>query len=560
MKHDAVTWLDFRADDLSQARNFIRSLQEEGVIDELGFLALLGRFSDLLHPATTTLMRSARYFYFVAGIYRRIELEGVHTSQVSQLARQRQDELRDVLAAKETVGVIGREAGIDLRQFPSLIYWSGLRKLGIFTSSLSESAYQEQFDDIRRSHRGYQDDDKTAQGPEGAQYWCADLPPARFLNSEGLVKSGETFKLTKAEALDLHKRFTSRFPDSLLSHMLAHRLVGIQWPWDCPKASRELRVWLGHARNMSLLVRGATLQYYSLLIEELDKLGIQSATNIVQPVFEQWWDEARDPLKNWSTSEFVTVPTVSSALRPGNRGDRWFDEYVRQPEVADPEKEVTKRLETFKRLLHADQIRGEYDSNTRTLRLLEPSTAGAEGWPAGMCAQIVPLLQRDHASRADYRLVYGSGALFTGIELEDVAAFAYIVISNVDHKDIELPFVIQFELNLGARDADDRDNAVNARLLEGVDARSLLLDILAGRPGGTSRSSGNRQYGSGQSGEPLLRRATIERILEACTADPSRTQEVEAVLAASGDTANMSTFREFWAVFRSSLEEENASV
>jgi hypothetical protein len=51
MKLDAVTWLDFRAEGLSQARDFIRSLQEEGVIDELGFLALQGRFSDLLHPA-----------------------------------------------------------------------------------------------------------------------------------------------------------------------------------------------------------------------------------------------------------------------------------------------------------------------------------------------------------------------------------------------------------------------------------------------------------------------------------------------------------------------------
>ncbi len=324
MKHDAVTWLDFRADDLSQARNFIRSLQEEGVIDELGFLALQGRFSDLLHPATTTLMRSARYFHFVAGIYRQFEREDVRSSQVSQLARQRQDELRDVLVAKETVGVIGREAGIDLRQFPSLIYWSGLRKLGMFTSSLSESAYQEQFDDIRCHRRGYQDDDKTAQGPEGVQYWADDLPPARFLDSEGQVKPGETFKLTRPEALDLHKRFTSRFPDSLLSHMLAHRLVGIQWPWDCPKPSQELEVWLWHARNMSLLVRGATLQYYALLIEELDKRGIRKTTNSVQPVFEQWWAEARGPLKKWSTSEFVTVPTVASALRPGNRGDRWF--------------------------------------------------------------------------------------------------------------------------------------------------------------------------------------------------------------------------------------------
>ena len=324
MKHDAVTWLDFRADDLSQARSFIRSLQDEGVIDELGFLALLGRFSDLLHPATTTLMRSARYFYFVAGIYRLLEREGARSSQVSHLARQRQDELKDVLAAHETVGVIGQEAGIDLRQFPSLIYWSGLRKLGMFTANLSESAYQEQFDDIRRSRRGYQDDDKTPQAPEGIQCWPADLPPAKFLDSKGRIRPGETFKFTKPEALDLHKRFTSRFPDSLLSHMLTHRHIGIEWPWDCPKLSGDLAVWVGHAKNMSLLVRGATLQYYALLIEERDRLGIQTATNVVQPVFEQWWAEAKSPLAKWRTGEFATVPTVTSALRPGNRGDRWF--------------------------------------------------------------------------------------------------------------------------------------------------------------------------------------------------------------------------------------------
>lgn len=324
MKHDTVTWLDFRADDLSQARDFIRSLQEEGVIDELGFLALQERFSDLLHPSTTTLMRSARYFYFVAGIYRLLERDGIRASHVSHISRLRQDELRDVLAKKETVGVIGCGAGINLRQFPSLIYWSGLRKLGMFTSNLAESAYQEQFDDIRRSRRGYEDDDKTAQVAEGARYWADDLPPARFLDSEGRIRPGETFNLTRSEALDLHRRFTSRFPESLLSHMLKHRLVGIDWPWDCPKLSERMAVWLGHARNMSLLVRGATLQYYALLIEKRDRLGIENATNVVQPIFEKWWAVAREPLKKWQTSEFVTVPTVASALRPGNRGDRWF--------------------------------------------------------------------------------------------------------------------------------------------------------------------------------------------------------------------------------------------
>ena len=36
----------------------------------------------------------------------------------------------------------------------------------------------------------------------------------------------------------------------------------------------------------------------------------------------------------------------------------WIEQYVRQPEVVDPEKEITKRLENFKRLLRADQIQG----------------------------------------------------------------------------------------------------------------------------------------------------------------------------------------------------------
>lgn len=238
----------------------------------------------------------------------------------------------------------------------------------------------------------------------------------------------------------------------------------------------------------------------------------------------------------------------------------WIERYVRQTAAPDPEREAAKRLEHFVRLLRADQIRGEYDPAKKSLRLLAPSSAGEQAWPAGMCAEIVPLLQRDQSVRADYRLVYGPGAAFQGIELEDVAAFAYVVVWNEHHRDVELRFVVQFELNLGALEDDERDKAVNARLLEGVDARSLLLDVLAGLPGGTSRSAGGGQFGVWQPGDPLLRRATIEKILEACTADPSRIHEVEAVLAACGDASSMSTFREFWAVFRESLEEEGAGV
>lgn len=239
----------------------------------------------------------------------------------------------------------------------------------------------------------------------------------------------------------------------------------------------------------------------------------------------------------------------------------WIEHYQRQPVVVDPEAEATKRLEKFRRLLCADQIQGVYDSNMRTLTLLTRSAAETETWPVGVTAAIVPMLQRDQQMWLDYRLIYGTGAIFTGVEIEDVAAFACVDLRDERHIDVLVSFVVQFELNMDEKDADARDNAVNRRLLEGVDVRSLLLDVLSGLPGGASRSSSNNwQNGGERAIDSLLRQASIERILEVCTADPSRVHEVDAVLAACGDAEKMSSFREFWAVFRESLTEEGARV
>src|SRR5690242_15368730 len=99
--HGSITWLDFRNDDLTRARDLIKSLQDESVIDELGFLALQTRFSDVFHPATSTQIRAARYLYFVAAIYAQLEREGVRSTEVAKLTRERQDELREVLAENE---------------------------------------------------------------------------------------------------------------------------------------------------------------------------------------------------------------------------------------------------------------------------------------------------------------------------------------------------------------------------------------------------------------------------------------------------------------------------
>ena len=180
----------------------------------------------------------------------------------------------------------------------------------------------------------------------------------------------------------------------------------------------------------------------------------------------------------------------------------WIEQYQRQPEVVDAEEEATERLKKFKRYLCAEEIQGEYSSSKKTLKLLTRPSAGTETWPVGVGAEIVPMLQRDQQMWMDYRLMYGTGAQFAGIEIEDLAAFACVVLRDEHHKDVEVSFVVQFELNMDEKSADERDNAVNRRLLEGVDAHSLLLNVLSGLPGGTSRSSSNDRQNGGRAREP----------------------------------------------------------
>jgi hypothetical protein len=58
----------------------------------------------------------------------------------------------------------------------------------------------------------------------------------------------------------------------------------------------------------------------------------------------------------------------------------------------------------------------------------------------------------------------------------------------------------------------------------------------------------------------LLTRTTIERVMEACTADRSRVDEIEAVLAACSHADDMATFRNFWKAFKAALEREGLNV
>jgi hypothetical protein len=320
----AITWLDFRRDDLNRARDFIQSLQGEGVLDELGFLALQGQFSDVFYPATSTLMRSARYFFFVAAVYRQLERDRVTSVQVGLELRRRLDALREVLARNEQYGVLGREAKMNIKQLPSAVYWNGLRRLGMFTSDLSEAGYQARFDELRSTRRGFSDDDKTEQASDQVGFWDPKLPTPRFIDEDGTFRPSTKFQLSRTEANDLARRFRDRFPKSLFVHLLDAERPEVPFPWAAPRPAAELATYLEHAKALALFARGATLQYYALLLEARGRAHLPVPELGVEAAFESWWLEARKPLCDWDPQALATLPRVNDALRHGDRGDIAF--------------------------------------------------------------------------------------------------------------------------------------------------------------------------------------------------------------------------------------------
>ena len=202
-----------------------------------------------------------------------------------------------------------------------------------------------------------------------------------------------------------------------------------------------------------------------------------------------------------------------------NRGS---NRYVRQTAVATP----SGRQPSAWRTSSVSCARTRFAASTtpvkKTLRLLAPSSTGEQTWPAGMRAEIVPLLQRDQAAARGLPTDLRSGAAFHGIELEDVAAFALRRGPGTSTARRRTRVCRPVRAEPRAARGGRRDKAVNARLLEGVDRSQPAL----GRPSGPAWRNvavlGRRDSPGRQASDPLLRRATIERILEACTADPSR--------------------------------------
>ncbi|ABS28169.1 hypothetical protein Anae109_3991 [Anaeromyxobacter sp. Fw109-5] len=237
----------------------------------------------------------------------------------------------------------------------------------------------------------------------------------------------------------------------------------------------------------------------------------------------------------------------------------WIERYERQTTDLDETEQVRKRLESLQRRLATVALEGDHDAAGQrlTLRGVGDRPAALENDTDGVEVHVVPLLRSgDAGAWAPLEETFAErGLLFESVAREDLCAFALIRLRDTAH-DLSRCFGIQFDLPLAGAEAQARDEALSARLLENADPHTLLLNVLQGLPAGSATHEREGAL-AGARAHSLLQLATVERVLEACTADPSRIEEVDAVLAGYRESERMKSFTAFWKAFKAALKEED---
>ena len=281
----ALQWLDFSPTEREDVLTLLESQKDKSTVDELGLGLVRDAISDHLFPGLSTIQTRARYFLFVAWLLRDLERGNVQDDRLALMLRQREIELIHGLLATDGLnpkgrhpGLIGRESRDTTKRLPSAIYWSGIRRLGIFQGTGSLQEYLSDLPALRRDRRrrgASTEDGEGSDGETGATTWDHGLPAAEenFLTKTTFDLSREEARYLNEEVLGLR---TSSRQACLLQWMVRHldaaTVVTLETPWDLlentgrwPAPPASLRTELTHARHFSLCTRVLTAVYTRLL-------------------------------------------------------------------------------------------------------------------------------------------------------------------------------------------------------------------------------------------------------------------------------------------------------
>jgi hypothetical protein len=305
----------------------LQLFSDRDTVDDLGIGTIRDALSNSLFPGTSVIQTRARYFLFVPWLYRRAEQR--YPLQLVAKATDMERSLIEALrAGGDLAGLIGVDAGKNVRTLPSTIFWSGLVRFGIFlTPSLTIRQYARH---VARGLAAWDSEDEI--GERIPSFWQRDIPdpPPDLLRFKVA-----TFDLTSDEAEWLCERIiSSDRPDQPASLLTAYirdlrrgrLLVAADAMWDAalpadtPQSIAEL---VRHAQQFSCAAQGAALLYNLMLAEE--RLNAD-----LEPTDDTSVDNYRDRLDVW-TATATRIHLADWAARIADFWDCLLDRRVRIP-------------------------------------------------------------------------------------------------------------------------------------------------------------------------------------------------------------------------------------
>src|SRR4051812_31333889 len=183
------TWLDQSDQQRRKVLDLLVMFKERETVDELGLGTIRDALADILFPGTSAPQTRARYFFFVPWMYLQFERKKTPSAEIARRARRFElDLIEALLNAGEVDGVIGRLARRNLQRLPSNIYWSGLRRLGIFRGDGSQERYQGSLDAFYQRPKDLRsDDDDPLGGRRGNWHTQLSDAPDRFESNPTLT-------------------------------------------------------------------------------------------------------------------------------------------------------------------------------------------------------------------------------------------------------------------------------------------------------------------------------------------------------------------------------------
>jgi hypothetical protein len=288
----------------------LQLFSDKDTVDDLGIGTVRDAISNALFPGTSIIQTRARYFLFIPWVFRHAERH--HPQQVVAKATDAERNLIGALIkGDDHDGLIGLQAGRNVRTLPSAIFWGGLIRYGIFLApSLSIRQYG------RHVARGLGlPDTEDEIADRSPTFWQRDVPdpPPAFFRFESA-----NFDLSREEAEWLTERILSADPPhdiSLLSAYVrdlrrgapapqADEMWSATLPTDAPPAMVTL---VHHAQRLSCAIHGAALVYNLMLAEERPT-SLESNDGTSPDTYRLWLDE-------W-TARATAVHLVAWANQP----------------------------------------------------------------------------------------------------------------------------------------------------------------------------------------------------------------------------------------------------